>query len=173
MTLVIFYSTWISPALVMLSILLFSWGPEAAAQQVHTAPVGKRFIRLQVIDGPTLQWGFDGLNGRQYETTDTVLTMIRETDPDVLDRLYNGPISDLNARLRYRDTSGNLVYWQEAQGAGGFPPGSVGSWLYRASNGRIYYPRLGMNFYDPANDSSFFSMAQTLYNNTPIRSLMF
>ncbi|MGB9591608.1 MAG: T9SS type A sorting domain-containing protein [Candidatus Kryptoniota bacterium] len=137
------------------------------AQNVHTAPSGKCFIRIQVLDGrysPPL-WGFDGQSGRQYETPDSVLIMINELNPDVLDRLYNNPISDLNAPLQYRDRSGNIVNWQEAHGSGGFPAGSVGSWLYQATNGRTYYPRLGSELYDSQNESSFYNLAQALYNN--------
>ncbi|MFA3784148.1 T9SS type A sorting domain-containing protein [Melioribacteraceae bacterium 4301-Me] len=110
-------------------------------------------------------WGFDGQNGREYETPDSVLIMIKELNPDVLDRLYNNPISNLNAPLQYRDRSGNMVNWQEAEGAGGFPAGSIGSWLYQAIKGRVYYPRLGSELYDPQNESEFYALAQALYNN--------
>jgi len=138
---------------------------QTAVQNQHTAPAGKRFIRIQVLDGESLLWGFDGQNGRQYETPDSVLEMIKELNPDVLDRLYNGPIFDLNSPLRYRKTSGQLVNWQENQGSGNFPAGSVGSWLYQAVTGRTFYPRLGMDLYDSAGSQQFYSMAASLYDN--------
>lgn len=129
----------------------------------HTAPAGNRVIRLMLFSNGI--WGFDGRNGRAYETPDSVLTMIAELKPDILDRFFNDPVPDLNAPLQYRDQAGRPINWQEAQGAGGFPAGSIGSFLYRAIQGRVYYPRLGSELYDPASPSAFFARAEQLYAN--------
>ncbi|MGC8666988.1 MAG: hypothetical protein ACP5VE_02565 [Chthonomonadales bacterium] len=63
----------------------------------HIAPAGNRVIRLMVFSRGV--WGFDGRNGRAYETPDSVLTMIAELKPNILDRFFNDPIPDLNAAL--------------------------------------------------------------------------
>lgn len=68
------------------------------SHNLYIAQSGSRFRCVQVLDGRSSSpsWGFDGQNGREYETLDCVLIMIKELNPDVLDRLYNNPISDLN-----------------------------------------------------------------------------
>ncbi len=144
---------------------------QPAAPGVHSAPPGDRFIRIRVF-GDSTKWHLTGSNNGidgPYYTPNDVLSMIDDLKPNALERFYSGALP-LRQPLQYYDRSSSaMITWRDPGPAGGFPVGSIGSFLVQAMQhgapGATIIPRLDSRNYLKNGPERFFAEAQALYQN--------